>query len=609
MQILKKCDELLYNSLEVFDFDSFESKNTNVQTAKDGTQIITYQNDDYEWFFNSKFEPIQVAKDWVSQVGKIETLATVVMFGLGNGMILKNFIKATNDSVIFIIYEPSVDIFLLAMNEIDFSFLENRVFMVVEGINEEYLEIFFQSFVKYENLSVCKFIGHPNYWSCFSLESKNYFLKLQALLKHMEANENTKLRMGEGYYKNVLMNIKQLGSSSILDQIKDSVGNKIPESLPAIIISAGPSLSKNIKELKKARNKAFLIATDSALIGLLDEEIIPDVYVTIDPLKPLNRFKDERINKIPLICTESARFEVVESNMDKKIFANDSYGYGNAFLKELDHPYQLIDQGGSVATFAYSIAKNIGFTTILLVGQDLAFTDDTRYYDQVKEWSDIDVSSGDNYVVVEDIYGHTIKTSKDMAYYLEWFEKQIQNDVQIEVIDATEGGARIKGSKIMTLSKAIDEKCKIDFDMTAYLRGIPDTLNDTKKQKLSELIKKVPQNYEELYDCAKRGIELYQSLIDLLQDENSSTSKMAEVTRKIGQISKQIEDNPVYFHAQHKIILAEHIALNNLGVSLEEQVDDALQTAARGMVILDSLRMILEDGVLKEVKQVCQNLE
>ena len=61
----------------------------------------------------------------------------------------------------------------------------------------------------------------------------------------------------------------------------------IPREMPAIIVSAGPSLNENIEELKKAKNKAFIIAVDTAMKPLLRNGIIPDMYAIIDGTKPL----------------------------------------------------------------------------------------------------------------------------------------------------------------------------------------------------------------------------------------------------------------------------------------------------------------------------------
>jgi hypothetical protein len=56
---------------------------------------------------------------------------------------------------------------------------------------------------------------------------------------------------------------------------------------------------------------------------------------------------------------------------------------------------------------------------------------------------------------VEDIYGKLIYTSKSLDMYRQWIENRIKGIKDIEFIDATEGGARIKGMQIRKLSECI----------------------------------------------------------------------------------------------------------------------------------------------------------
>lgn len=51
-----------------------------------------------------------------------------------------------------------------------------------------------------------------------------------------------------------------------------------------------------------------------------------------------------------------------------------------------------------------------------------------------------------------------------MDLYRKWFESQIVRYPRLDVIDATEGGAKIEGSEIMTLKEAIERECKTDID-------------------------------------------------------------------------------------------------------------------------------------------------
>lgn len=602
LQAMEVYDEILYEAVKAYDLELLGQSLVEVENAADGSEIIKYTKNNYEWYFNSQYEPREVAKQWIKNLGKIESIATITMFGIGNGMILEELLKNTPSTVLFLIYEPSMDIFMKVLDKLDLSLLGKRVFVLINGINDVFFESIAGALVTYENLSVCKFLGHPNYWACFPDEGKDYIECLQGIIKHVEINSNTKLRLSERYYKNILMNMKFLKHVSLIDQLVLKVGVEIPVDLPAIIVSAGPSLKKNIHELKKVRGKAFLIATDSALNGMLLEGIIPDAFVTLDAIKSLKRFENEEIKSIPLICTESARWEVLDKHTGKKIFVNNSFGFGDLFLKELGITYQESFHGASVATFAYTIARMMGFQTIILVGQDLAFTDNSRYYEKAKIEGCHDTLEDHLSIEVEDIYGGKVKTSKDLLIYKEWFEKQIEDDKEIETIDATEGGAKIKGSIISKLSDVIEDKCKSEFDMMRYLNLLPDCISEQGQEVFDLFLDKIKEQYNKLYIDAGYGKSLYEKLMTILQKEPGNSSKMMEITKEIGEITREIESNMVYFHIQHKLEKLEYTVLNNLGVSLEDEMEDAMQMTNRGKLILEALEKELKDGVLEEVE-------
>jgi hypothetical protein len=68
-----------------------------------------------------------------------------------------------------------------------------------------------------------------------------------------------------------------------------------------------------------------------------------------------------------------------------------------------------------------------------------------------------DIISSSSPKDVEDIYGKTIKTSKNLYIYLSWIQNRIAKENNIEFIDGTEGGARIKRIKVMDLNEAIKQ--------------------------------------------------------------------------------------------------------------------------------------------------------
>lgn len=115
----------------------------------------------------------------------------------------------------------------------------------------------------------------------------------------------------------------------------------------------------------------------------------------------------------------------------------------------------LVDTGELVATTGLDVAIKMGCNPIIFVGQDLAFTDNKTHS---KDIFSKDIIENNNLRDVEDIYGNTVKTSKNLYIYLRWIQNRIYKEEDIQFIDSTEGGAKIKGTKVMRLSEVIDKK-------------------------------------------------------------------------------------------------------------------------------------------------------
>lgn len=94
------------------------------------------------------------------------------------------------------------------------------------------------------------------------------------------------------------------------------------------------------------------------------------------------------------------------------------------------------------------------------------------------------------YIEIEDIYGNTTLTTADFKHYLEWFEDKIEElkDTDKEVIDATEGGAKIHGASLMTLKEAVAKYCREEFEIRKYFDEAPDVFNGEERKEVEEYL-------------------------------------------------------------------------------------------------------------------------
>ena len=333
----------------------------------------------------------------------------------------------------------------------------------------------------------------------------------------------------------------------------DDLARKIRENIevekyPAIVVSAGPSLDKNIRELKNAKNKAYLIVVDTALKAVLRAGIKPDVAVTVDPHKPLVLFEDERISELPMVVCNSSNTKVLKRHKGKKIYFGDSESYSQSICKKYNKSLSPLESGGSVANNAFSLAKFLGFETIILIGQDLAYPDMKGHtkdaYDNERE-NEIDFTKK-KYIEVEDIFGNKVWTEGNMDAYRKWFEMQIVRYPQLKVIDATEGGAKIKGAEILTLKEAIQRECK-DLEEVDYEKITAELKPYFENEELEEIrkeLKDIPKELDVIREKLHEGIAQYKELKKSAKAEEISTCKVKQIMEEVAEISEWLENKP-----------------------------------------------------------------
>lgn len=206
--------------------------------------------------------------------------------------------------------------------------------------------------------------------------------------------------------------------------------------------------------------------------------------------------------------------------------------------------YTSIAGGGSVANYAFSLAIKLGFKTIILVGQDLAFTGGrghTRdaYDDEDKNRRD--AAEVGSICEVEAIDGGMVKTESRMRSYLKWFENSIAAHNDIEVIDATEGGALIHGSRVMTLRQAIQDKCSGEFtDYREIIDNIPPQFTPDEQKEIFKYLAGINDRLDELRAKLESGIGEYKKLAQAVRNNDVTGARKAmEEVSKVNELEKE----------------------------------------------------------------------
>ena len=263
---------------------------------------------------------------------------------------------------------------------------------------------------------------------------KNNNLFVDKLTKKME--EVTYKSIVPEVLKNVYKNKKYLKHGKSIESLKDYKFNK--DSL-AVIVGAGPSLRRynQIETLKKYKDKLIIISADGALYFLLDNGIVPDLVVTLDPhpTRIIRWFGDSSLTKSKIKKDDYFLRQDLETDFRKEVKSNKKIiKLFNKFSKKiniavctsssqpvvarlvnsktkiywwnpfLDDPEKknsvtkkiykvnklpIINSGGNVGAAAWMIADSVlGIKKIALMGMDFSYYIDTplkntQYYDRI----------------------------------------------------------------------------------------------------------------------------------------------------------------------------------------------------------------------------------
>lgn len=581
-KILKECREPFFeNYIKVKDR---EIEKCFIQEIQNNEKIICYLKENRGWRLNSIYEPEKAAGLYAKRYNKLQDYAVACFFGVSDGKAIRKVLENTNDTHTIIIYEPELEIFLTAMEcfELEDIIRNERVYLIVNGINEKELNNILSTIITYQNKELITDCILPNYDILFANQCKAYIEQIMYCMHREVFNRNTELLFGVKTGYNILCNLPYVLKSASVNDLAEYFRNVDLEDTPAIIVSAGPSLDRNIRELKNIKNRAFIVGVDSALKALLREEIPVDLAISVDFNKNPDVFSDERVYEIPFAVSVAALPLIIENNK-KGLFFSKTIGFDSfneVISKKTGKMIGALETGGSVATDAFSLVTAMGFKKIILIGQDLAFTGGKGHVSGFEKSEEANKDHVKNRITVEveAIDGGKILTDVQMDYYRQWFEQHIAdvND-KVTVYNATEGGARIHGTVEISLKEAIEKYCQSELDFGEMIKEVPQLLSDEEYQTVKEELLGTERYLEELKQKLQRGIRAYEELIDLDRKGKQHTKVYKRAVETISEMNELIETEVYMDFIQMYAKEAEYSATDNIYVEEELSVREIAQ--------------------------------
>ncbi|EPW2525656.1 6-hydroxymethylpterin diphosphokinase MptE-like protein [Campylobacter coli] len=437
----------------------------------------------------------------------------VCIYGIGNALLIKNLAKHYKHLFVF---ESEIELFILALSTIDLS-EELKICKIVlfdcaaEDLEFQIAMIFDQQSIL-EYLSLYEMFFNASYYLRF-YEKQIVFLNEVCLktigvaIRNADISCFLPLLVYGQFLQNIPFMLESIPFQRILSERKNKFDN-------AIVVSAGPSLAKQLPLLKAYQDKAVIFCADGALSMLEKEGIVPDYVTNLDCRDLAMKFFQNKENlKQSIIALECATHPNVVRSLKAEncmIVLRNKALYQRFNLNDFGY----IDTGTHVSHFSYTLALALGFKNIIMIGQDLAFDEEGNshskgfsYGEKYEGGANIDKFKIPAYAGKGEVLTHT--TWNDYRIKLEYLFAC--NDQKAKFYNATEGGARINFTEELSFKECCEKlltKEKPKFD-------IPKSLT---KNRSDKLLAKFKEKIQKDQDSTKRFLDDALALKQILEN-------------------------------------------------------------------------------------------
>ncbi|EOY8666668.1 6-hydroxymethylpterin diphosphokinase MptE-like protein [Campylobacter jejuni] len=428
----------------------------------------------------------------------------ICIYGIGNALLIKNLAKHYKHLFVF---ESEIELFILALSTIDLSeeLCSGKIYLV--DIEEERVDIqlliLFDMKDMFEYLSLYEMFVNNVYYKKFYEDVWHKADELcEKNIKVVIRNLNSSLCIGFECYSHLLQNIPSMLESIPFQRILSERKNKFEN---AIVVSAGPSLAKQLPLLKAYQDKAVIFCADGALSMLEKEGIVPDYVTNLDFTDLAMKFFQNKENlKQSIIALECATHPNIVRSLNAEncmIVLRNKALYQRFNLNDFGY----IDTGTHVSHFSYTLALALGFKNIIMIGQDLAFDEEGNSHSKGFDFGE--KFSGEENIDKLKVTAYAGKS--EVLTHITWNDYRIKleylfacNDQKAKFYNATEGGARINFTEELSFKECCEKLLTKEKPQFELPKSLTKNRSDKLLVKFKEKIQKDQENAKRFLDDA-----------------------------------------------------------------------------------------------------------
>lgn len=397
------------------------------EPTSSGLLTMKVSDETGEYYFHSNVNPVVEGRRFAEEYYSLEH-SHYVVFGLGLGYHIKEMLKL-DDGIFIDIVEQDIEIMKTAFSVMDMEWIYNnpRIRLIWDDTCSEWTKLLAKDKA---------FVIH--YPSLRHIADKEKKLQLEKFFILDSGWRNMRIQL-ENNFRDNLANCE-----AYVDVLEAEFRGK-----NAVIVAAGPSLDKNVEQLRNKPENTIVIAVGTVFRKLVGLGIKPDYVVFLDAQPRLYRqLEGLEEQDIPILCGATVCKQIPAAYQGPKYLVCQ-HGFDRAECYAKEHGYRQYETGGSVSTIALDICLQLGCKSVAYVGLDLAFTGNHTH---AKGTMDYAAEDEKEKIMVKALAGGMVAASHLFIIYREWIERRVAAEQgRVEIIDATEGGALKKGLAVKTL--------------------------------------------------------------------------------------------------------------------------------------------------------------
>ncbi len=500
---------------------------------------------------------------------------TLIILGLGCGYVAREAIRRYPGKNKLII-EPSREVFSEVIETADISdILTSRNVSLL--LTNDYARVVNEMIYLFDQAVIynVQYVQLSGYLRLF----KDLWDKIQQeyvrFVSDRVVNLRTINKFNDIWVLNYFRNLRSFEHSSNLNcfhnQFKD---------MPALLISGGPSLTEALPMLKALQDKAVLAAAGSTITPLLKAGIVPHVMLGIDGGQDMSEvFNQVERDDILFAYVMSLHYDGVERYQGPKVYLRTNVEKNTLFLeKKIKISTPELLAGGSVANVTLDFLMKLGCNPIIMVGQDLAYTNNLTRAEGADGAASIaghyeEMLKNPEYALEEDRFGNPILTNRVFLSMRRWFELFMSMHGDTTFVNCTTKGLRIANCQEMSLEEAAENWLQMPRE------GIRDRLhqlhqecirsNADKLAGVKALKDRLRENCRKTGRQSRMRLEIIEQILKTLQGNDERNRGI--LIRKLDRLTKEVERSDLFKYFVYPVIRDQLNAFKNTAEAAMQQ--------------------------------------